>query len=37
MLKERLPAAASHKPAEPKVAAPPAAAKTESAASTVAH
>jgi len=37
MLKERLPAAASHKPADPKVAAPPAAAKTESAASTVAH
>jgi len=37
MLKERLPAAASHKPADPKVAAPPAAAKTESTASTVAH
>ncbi len=37
MLKERLAAAASHKPAEPRVAAPPAAAKTESAASTIAH
>jgi pyruvate-ferredoxin/flavodoxin oxidoreductase len=36
MLKERLPAAAAHKPAEPKVTAPPAAAKTEAAA-TVTH
>jgi hypothetical protein len=37
MLKERLPAPASHKPAEPKAAAPPQAAKTESASSTVTH
>jgi pyruvate-ferredoxin/flavodoxin oxidoreductase len=37
LLKERLPAAASHKPAEPKVAAPPPPAKTESASSTVSH
>jgi hypothetical protein len=38
MLKERLPAAATHKPAEPKVAAPPAVAAAAAAASTtVAH
>jgi pyruvate-ferredoxin/flavodoxin oxidoreductase len=37
MLKERLPAPAAHKPAEPKVAAPPAAARTEAASSTIAH
>jgi hypothetical protein len=37
MLKERLPASASHKPAEPRVAAPPAVAKAEPAASTIAH
>jgi pyruvate-ferredoxin/flavodoxin oxidoreductase len=37
MMKERLPAAAAHKPAEPKVAAPPPAARTEPASSTVAH
>jgi pyruvate-ferredoxin/flavodoxin oxidoreductase len=37
MLKERLPTAASHKPTEPKVAAPPAVAKTESAPTTVTH
>jgi pyruvate-ferredoxin/flavodoxin oxidoreductase len=37
MLKERLPGAASHKPAEPKVAAPPVAAKTETTSPTVTH
>ena len=37
MLKERLPAATAHKPAEPRVAAPPAAAKTDAAAATVTH
>jgi pyruvate-ferredoxin/flavodoxin oxidoreductase len=37
MLKERLPAATAHKPVEPKVAAPPATAKTEPASSTVTH
>jgi pyruvate-ferredoxin/flavodoxin oxidoreductase len=36
MLKERLPAAGGHKPAEPKVTAPPA-ARTEPASSTVTH
>jgi pyruvate-ferredoxin/flavodoxin oxidoreductase len=37
MLKERLPAAATHKPAEPKVAAPPAVAAAAAASTTVAH
>ena len=37
MLKERLPAPAAHKPAEPRVAAPPVAAKADAAASTVTH
>jgi pyruvate-ferredoxin/flavodoxin oxidoreductase len=37
LLKERLPAPASHKPAEPKVAAPPAAAKAVAAVPTVTH
>jgi pyruvate-ferredoxin/flavodoxin oxidoreductase len=37
LLKERLPSAASHKPVEPKVAAPPAAARAESVSTTVAH
>ena len=36
-LAERLPAAAGHKPVEPKVAAPPPAAKAASAAPTVTH
>jgi pyruvate-ferredoxin/flavodoxin oxidoreductase len=37
MLKERLPAPAAHKAAEPKVAAPRPVARTESASSTVTH